>query len=98
MGLATEPTHSLAPCGLPITVDAVIGIANVHAKGNNYKQALQLLPTSIPHPAIIPTTKVRAQKLITELKTKLSAEEMKSAQAFAARNTVESIARNIDAN
>lgn len=83
---------SLETQGTPATI---VGIANAQTKCGNRLRALQLLLVSIPHPAAIPKTKVEAQKLASDLKDKLTLEEVNSAHAFAGAMMLESVAKEL---
>lgn len=86
---------SIETHGIITTVGAIVGIATVHIARANYQYALQLLFFSVNHPAVIQETKTRAVKLIAELKEKLTPTEIAEAQNSAARNTVESVVKDI---
>ncbi len=59
-----------------------------HAQGNVHQIA-------IPHPAIIPKTKPQAEKMAAELKEKMTATEIESAQNSTAVHTIESVVKEI---
>jgi tetratricopeptide (TPR) repeat protein len=86
---------SLETHGTPTTLEATVGIASVQAKCGNHKRALELLLVSIPHPAVIPKTKVEAQKLASRLEEILTVEELNSARQFAANTTLEAAVKEL---
>ncbi len=71
--------------------ESMVGMASLQAKRGHVQFALELLLIVLDHPATIQETKVWATGLASELESKLTPEEIGSAQASARNNTFESI-------
>jgi predicted ATPase/DNA-binding XRE family transcriptional regulator len=81
--------------GILTALESVVGLTSVQAKHGNNKIAFQFLLTCIHHPAILPQTKIRAEKLAAELKEKLSPQEIQSAQILAEANKFEDLVKEL---
>ncbi|MBL8103592.1 MAG: tetratricopeptide repeat protein, partial [Anaerolineales bacterium] len=76
-------------------LDVLVDIAGMYAKRGDNQYALQLTLLSLDHSASIQSTKVRAGKLATELKEKLTPEEIAYAKKFAEGGVLESVVEKI---
>jgi len=81
--------------GILTTMDALVGFASLFAKRGAHKNALQLLMICLHHSSTMAETKVRAEKLITEVKAKLTLHEIQSAEIFAEDTTFEAVVKEI---
>ena len=74
---------------IPYVLDALVGLALLHASRGERAHALELLIISLNHPAIVQGNKDRAVRLRIELEAQLSNQQIKAAQARAEVKTLE---------
>lgn len=75
--------------GVFIALEALAGIASVQARCKNLEYALELLTIAIHHPAVLPDTKARADRLRMEIESQMAAPQVKAVQSRALENTFE---------
>ncbi len=103
LGHAAEAEHhwceslqlSVETQGLLTAMEAIVGLARLRAGRGDSEYALQLLIFSLRHPATLPETKVRAESLASELKEKLTPQQIESAQTLAEAWTFESVVNGL---
>jgi predicted ATPase len=76
---------------IPFALDALAGLASLHAKQDDRQHALELLLIVLNHPASLQETKDRADPLRAELETQLSPARVKAIQAHAREKTFEMV-------
>lgn len=81
--------------GISIALEAVVGIASLHAWRGDHPSALRLVLVALSHPAMVQETKVRADALTTEIKAKLTRAEVEAAQRLAQDSAFESVVQEI---
>ena len=82
---------SMETQGILTALDVLVDFAGINAKRGDTQHALQLALISLNHPASIQSTRVQAEKLIEELKEKMSMEEWESAKKLAEKSVLESV-------
>lgn len=75
--------------GVFIALEALAGIASVQARCKNLEYALELVTIAIHHPAVLPDTKARADRLRMEIESQMAAPQVKAVQSQALENTFE---------
>jgi predicted ATPase/transcriptional regulator with XRE-family HTH domain len=85
-----QETHAV-----PVAMESIFGIASVHAKRGDHVYAFQLLLIIINHVANTRKIKARAGQAVSELKKKLTPEEVESARTFATAITFETVVNEI---
>jgi tetratricopeptide (TPR) repeat protein len=81
--------------GIPVALNALIGLASLLAKRGEVKQALELLLIVMNHPASIQETRDRASHLRAELETQLTPLQIESIKDHAGEITLESVVEGL---
>jgi len=75
--------------GMPVAIDALVGLASLQAKQGDKLKALELLLVVLDHPASVHETRDRAARLCVELEAGLTSQQVESAQVRAQAKTFE---------
>ena len=75
--------------GLFIALDALAGLARLHAKQRNQEQALELSLIVLNHPASLQETKDRAKDLLVRLESQLTPLQIETFQVHAGEKSFE---------
>jgi hypothetical protein len=86
---------SMETNGILTALDVLVDFASLHAKRGNHLYALQLVLVCLNHPAAVQSSKVRGGQLADELRGKLTAEELQSAQKLAEESVLEAVIEKI---
>jgi len=81
--------------GMPVVLEALVGIASLRAKSGEMQSAFELLLIALHHPACDQETKNRADHLRAELEAHLTPIQIETVQAHAREKTLESIVEEI---
>jgi predicted ATPase/DNA-binding SARP family transcriptional activator len=81
--------------GMPVALDALVGLASLRAKRGDAQSALDLLLIVLNHPASNQETKDRAEKLRRELKPRLTPQQIQAAQAKARELRVDQVINQV---
>ena len=81
--------------GMPVVLEALVGIASLRAKRGETQFALGLLLIVLNHPACDEETKNRAVPLRSELETQLTPIEIEAIQAYAAEKNFEAVVEDL---
>ncbi len=77
--------------GMPVAVEALVGLASLQAKQGNIEYALELLLVVLNHPASMQDTKNRAAHRRIELEAQLTGQQVEAAQTRAQAKTFEAV-------
>ena len=75
--------------GMPVAIDALVGLASLQAKQGDKLKALELLLVVLDHPASVHETRDRAARLCVELEAGLTSQQVESVQVRAQAKTFE---------
>jgi len=81
--------------GMPVVLEALVGIASLRAKGGETQSALELLLIVLNHPACDQEIKNRASTLQAELKTQLTPAQIEALQSHAGEKTLEAFVEDL---
>jgi len=81
--------------GIFIALEALVGLASLHAKHSDMEHALELLMIVLNHPVITHETRKRAAQLRVQLETKLTPSQIERIQANAEEETLESVVEKL---
>jgi len=81
--------------GMPVVLEALVGIASLRAKSGEMQSAFELLLIALNHPACDQETKNRADHLRAELEAQLTPIQIETVQTHAREKTLESIVEEI---
>jgi len=81
--------------GVPVALEALVGLASLQTKRGDLEQALELLLIVLDHPASVQETRSRATHLRAELEVDLTPQQIESIQTKAGKKTLESIAKEL---
>lgn len=81
--------------GTLITLEALVGLAGLHAKQGDRVRALALLLMVLDHPSSVQETKDRAAPLRLELEAQLTSQQVETAQARLQAKTFEAVVEEI---
>ena len=81
--------------GIFIALEALVGLASLLAKHSDIEHALKLLLIVLNHPVITHETRKRAAQLHAELEARLTPSQIKSIQAHAGDETLESVVEKL---
>jgi tetratricopeptide (TPR) repeat protein len=81
--------------GVPVMLEALVGIASLRAKRGEMQSALELLLIVLNHPACDQEIENRAEKLRAELAAQLTPTQIESIQTHVAEKTFESVVEDL---
>jgi tetratricopeptide (TPR) repeat protein len=81
--------------GIFVALEALVGMATLKAKQGTIEWAHELLLIVLNHPASLPETKNRADRLRAELEAQLTSQQLEAAQTRAKTKTVEAAVEEI---
>jgi tetratricopeptide (TPR) repeat protein len=81
--------------GIPVVLEALVGIASLRAKRGETQSALELLLMVLNHPACDQETKNRANALQAGLEAQLTPIEIEAIQAHAGEKTFEAVVEDL---
>jgi tetratricopeptide (TPR) repeat protein len=87
--IATE-TH-----GIPVALEALVGLASLRAKKGDMQSALELLLIVLNHPASPQETKKRAGILRADLESRLTPQQIQAAQAEARKQSFDQVVSQV---
>ena len=81
--------------GVPVVLEALVGIASLRAKRGETQSAFELLLIALNHPACDQETMNRADRLRAELDTRLSPMQVEAMRADAGKKTFETVVEEL---
>lgn len=81
--------------GTFVALEALVGIATLKEKQGNIEQALELLLIVLSHPACLPETKNRADRLRAELEARLTQAQIKAIHSHAGEKNFEAVVEDL---
>jgi len=81
--------------GIPVVLEALVGMASLRAKRGETQSALELLSIVLNHPACDQEIKNRAEKLRAELVKQLSSTEFETVQVQAREKTFDAVVEDL---
>jgi predicted ATPase/DNA-binding XRE family transcriptional regulator len=81
--------------GVPVLLEALVGIASLRAKRGETQSAFELLLIALNHPACDQETKNRADRLRAELAAQLTPTQIEAIQAHAGEKTFEAVVEGL---
>jgi tetratricopeptide (TPR) repeat protein len=81
--------------GMPVVLEALVGIASLRAKSGEMQSAFELLLIALNHPACDQETKNRADHLRAELEAQLTRQQVEAAERWVTAKTFEAVVEEI---
>jgi hypothetical protein len=81
--------------GMPVVLEALVGIASLRAKSGEMQSAFELLLIALNHPACDQETKNRADHLRAELEAQLTRQQVEAAERRVTAKTFEAVVEEI---